>query len=179
MILCSDCGNRNMEGTFFCEECGNPLLVEVSEAQLQAATRTMTQKLQDTGRITSPTTPQRTNSLGTTSLVSGSAVILSFKNTGAKVQVDVQSELVFGRVDEHRNSYPDYDLTDQQALEQGVSRRHAALRRGESTLTIVDLQSANGTYLNGQKLLPNQPHIVRDGDEISLGRLAFNVFFVI
>ena len=47
-----------------------------------------------------------------------------------------------------------------------------AIRRGEDTLTLVDLGSVNGTHLNGQRLVPNQPRVLRDGDEIRLGRLV-------
>ena len=36
----------------------------------------------------------------------------------------------------------------------------------------------NGTFLNGQRLVPNQPRILRDGDEIRLGHLVLYVRFV-
>jgi pSer/pThr/pTyr-binding forkhead associated (FHA) protein len=63
------------------------------------------------------------------------------------------------------------------AAEQGVSRRHAIIRRGENTLTLIDLGSTNGTHLNGQRLTPNQPRVLRDGDEIRMGRLVFHIYF--
>jgi pSer/pThr/pTyr-binding forkhead associated (FHA) protein len=72
---------------------------------------------------------------------------------------------------------PDLDLAPFGAAEQGVSRRHAAMRRGEDTLTLVDFGSTNGTYLNGQRLIPNQPRVLRDGDEIRVARLVFHIFF--
>jgi pSer/pThr/pTyr-binding forkhead associated (FHA) protein len=61
--------------------------------------------------------------------------------------------------------------------DQGVSRRHAEIRRGEDTLTLVDLGSTNGTHLNGQRLIPHQPRVLRDGDEIRMGKLVFHIFF--
>jgi pSer/pThr/pTyr-binding forkhead associated (FHA) protein len=51
------------------------------------------------------------------------------------------------------------------------------IRRGEDTLTLVDLGSTNGTHLNGQRLIPNQPRVLRDGDEVRLGKLVFHIFF--
>jgi pSer/pThr/pTyr-binding forkhead associated (FHA) protein len=72
---------------------------------------------------------------------------------------------------------PDFDLTPFGALENGVSRMHATIERSEDTLTIMDMGSANGTHLNGQKLVPNQPRILRDGDEIRLGKLVAHIYF--
>ena len=37
--------------------------------------------------------------------------------------------------------------------------------------------SANSTYLNGQRLLPSEPRILRDNDELRLGRLVIRVTF--
>jgi hypothetical protein len=48
-----------------------------------------------------------------------------------------------------------------------VSRRHAELRRGPGGFTIVDLQSTNGTQVNGKKVDQAQ---VEDGDRITLGQ---------
>jgi pSer/pThr/pTyr-binding forkhead associated (FHA) protein len=86
-------------------------------------------------------------------------------------------EAVLGRADEVSGTSPDLDLTPYNALEKGVSRIHAAIRRGEDTLTLVDLGSVNGTHLNGQRLVPNQPRVLRDGDEIRLGRLVVHIYF--
>ncbi len=52
---------------------------------------------------------------------------------------------------------------------QGVSRRHLEVRPVSSgTWEISDLGSANGTYINGQKLQGNR--ILQHGDRIHLGR---------
>jgi len=40
-----------------------------------------------------------------------------------------------------------------------------------------DLGSANGSFLNGQRLYPNEKRIVRDSDELRLGRLVMRVRF--
>ena len=49
--------------------------------------------------------------------------------------------------------------------------------RSEGTLTIVDMGSSNGTHLNGQKLMPHQPRVLRDGDEIRFGKLIAKIYF--
>ena len=66
-----------------------------------------------------------------------------------------KDEIVVGRGRMQQSSVlPDLDLAPFGAAEQGVSRRHAVIRRGEDTLTLVDLGSTNGTHLNGQRLDP-------------------------
>lgn len=69
------------------------------------------------------------------------------------------------------------DLTSFGALEKGVSRVHASLRRGDEMLFLIDKDSTNGTFLNEQPLTPNQPRVVRSGDEIRLGQLVLHVYF--
>ncbi|NDJ63106.1 MAG: FHA domain-containing protein, partial [Chloroflexi bacterium] len=70
------------------------------------------------------------------------------------------------------------DLTNSGGVDKGVSRRHAlVVRKEENSLMIVDKDSPNGTYLNGQRLVPNQGRLLRDGDELRLGRLVIRVHF--
>lgn len=53
-----------------------------------------------------------------------------------------------------------------------VSRRHARIELRQGTAVIIDLDSANGTFVNGQRV---QQHPLHDGDEIRIGdsRIAF------
>ena len=60
-------------------------------------------------------------------------------------------------------------------LEGGVSRRHARVHQQKSQFFIEDLGSANGTFLNGQRLTPYLPHPLRDGDEVQLGRVRLRI----
>ena len=41
--------------------------------------------------------------------------------------------------------------------------------------TIMDLGSANGTWLNRRRLAPHKVEVVRDGDEIRLGQLVLYI----
>jgi pSer/pThr/pTyr-binding forkhead associated (FHA) protein len=42
----------------------------------------------------------------------------------------------------------------------------------------MDLESTNGTYLNGVWMYPNQPRLLRDEDELMLGSLVLHVKFI-
>jgi len=88
------------------------------------------------------------------------------------------SERIFlGRQREHRARGRAIDLTPYDARQHGVSRVHAAIIQRGRTLTVTDLHSKNGTYLNDQRLVPNQSRILRDGDTILLGSLTARVRF--
>jgi predicted component of type VI protein secretion system len=56
-----------------------------------------------------------------------------------------------------------------------VSRRHCLLSFTQDGLTIEDLDSANGTFLNNQPVTQRQ--VVRSGDELRIGPLTFTVQF--
>lgn len=69
------------------------------------------------------------------------------------------------------------DLTNYNAIQQGVSRYHAGLQLEKSLLFVTDLESTNGTWLNGEPLPPYQKRLVRDGDELQLGNLIIKLSF--
>jgi hypothetical protein len=55
----------------------------------------------------------------------------------------------------------------------GISRQHIILRldANDSRMYITDLDSANGTLLNGKRLNANEPHALHNGDEIALSHV--------
>ncbi len=55
-------------------------------------------------------------------------------------------------------------------LDNEVSRRHAEVRRSEDAYRLVDLKSANGTYLNDE---PIDQVTIRSGDQVRLGQTVF------
>lgn len=56
-----------------------------------------------------------------------------------------------------------------------VSRHHARLMVGENEVTLEDLDSKNGTFINGQRI--SEPTVVTDGDQVAVGevRMTFRV----
>jgi pSer/pThr/pTyr-binding forkhead associated (FHA) protein len=107
-------------------------------------------------------------------------LILNVRGSTDEIVFDAQTitEIIIGRLDPETGETPAIDLERFHAMEQGVSRRHAAIVRKEGgSLQIVDKGSPNGTFLNGQRLIANQPRILRDGDELRLGKLVLSVHF--
>ena len=58
-----------------------------------------------------------------------------------------------------------------------ISRRHARLRVDGGTLTIEDMNSLNGTSLDGVGLKPGEARVVRDGAGLSLGDIHLVAHF--
>ena len=53
-----------------------------------------------------------------------------------------------------------------------ISRNHARITVNRRRYRLTDLDSANGTYVNGQRLAPRVSHPLRDDDRIRLGRVV-------
>ena len=85
------------------------------------------------------------------------------------------NQLIIGRRDPHTGYRPDIDLTTFDAYENGVSRRHATIALWNRGLFLMDTGSPNGTFLNEERLLPNDPCPLKFGDTIRIGRLVLEV----
>ncbi len=60
----------------------------------------------------------------------------------------------------------------------GVSRKHIQIARENNRVWVTDLESDNGTRLNGYPVTPGQRRLLRDGDELYLGNLRIQVIFL-
>jgi hypothetical protein len=69
------------------------------------------------------------------------------------------------------------DLSDFNAYRLGVSRQHCQLRRRGTNLIVTDFGSANGTFLNAEKLAAHAEYVIAHGDILTLGQLQIAVFF--
>lgn len=65
--------------------------------------------------------------------------------------------------------------TDLLLPERQVSRKHAKIERTETGFLLTDLESKNGTFLNGKEL--REPKMLQDGDEIQIA-LSVKIAFV-
>ncbi len=165
MKACPSCGHKNREGSLFCEECGTNLQGLVSANIPTKEVNSTTDELH--ARAT----------WGTARFRDGASILLHIRGANEPVTLEPNKRTVLGRSDDNSAARPDLDLSSYGALEKGVSRIHAAIYRNEDTLTLVDMGSANGTHLNGQRLVPEQPRVLRDGDEIRLGKLVVHIYF--
>jgi hypothetical protein len=154
-----------MEGALVCVECGLSLWGGLKD-------EVPTRELEDEANELSVK-----SGWGTATFQERDQIIIHIRDASEPIMLAPGNEFLIGRRDAVSGIVPDLDLTDYDALEKGVSRIHAALRRGDEVLSIIDLDSANGTFLNGQRLAANQPRLLRDGDEIRLGKLVMHIYF--
>src|SRR5258708_4936871 len=105
----------------------------------------------------------------------GWTIEFQFENQEQKLRITVDSEMVLGRRDSTQQETDLIDLLPFGAAEFGISRRHAALRWQSGVLCIVDLNSANGTVLNGLRLEPDIANRLSEGDTLHLGHLPLKV----
>ncbi|NDJ59707.1 MAG: FHA domain-containing protein [Chloroflexi bacterium] len=84
--------------------------------------------------------------------------------------------LIVGRAnDDEHTEQPQLDLSDFGALECGVSRLHAAFTCDGEFTYVQDLDSSNGTRINGFKIAPLRNYRLRNNDELELGSLRVTV----
>lgn len=94
------------------------------------------------------------------------------------VGLDIWRVTVLGRADPLSAFRPDLDLAPYGAMRHGISRRHALIRPGEQMLFLIDQNSTNGTWVNGQRLLGGREFPLSDGDIIELGALRMTLRLV-
>jgi pSer/pThr/pTyr-binding forkhead associated (FHA) protein len=163
-MICPSCSNEIEAFSPECPYCGHPLA--------GVDTASTKQRPSDPGK-----TPTG-NTWGDSRLGDNKILVLLIAGAGEKIRLPRATRIVLGRADAKSTQLPDVDLAPYNAIAKGVSRFHAAVEIGADFVTITDLDSRNGTSLNGAVLVPNQPRIVRDGDQIGLGDLVANIYFV-
>lgn len=94
------------------------------------------------------------------------------------IGVKVRERMLVGRGDEDGHVTPDLDFGPYDGIRNGVSRRHAMITYEQDSLFIQDLDSTNGTRINGFELDPEQTYRLRDGDEVEFGRMRVIFRFV-
>jgi hypothetical protein len=104
------------------------------------------------------------------------ALRLDINESNQSVSYTLQTEAVLGRTDPKEDAPPEIDLTRYGAYQMGLSRRHAMLRLREGRLEIIDLESRNGTFVNGLRLNSHQPMALAHTDELRLGRMVLTLY---
>lgn len=164
-IACPSCGKKNRRQEVFCYSCGH-LLQPPSG-------------LSETRQFADATSQLFTDDY----FGEDSVLVLLVRDTSQRFEIRPQLrsyEVVVGRSADGSTVIPEVDLSSAQASEMGVSRLHVGIQYDASanTLQVKDLGSANGSYLNGQRLHPREVRILRNGDELRLSRLVLGVYFL-
>jgi len=163
-VVCPSCGAENLPGTLFCVQCGTYL---PSGGPL----RTEPLPEQEDGRPARP----RIDGADFDERERTIRIEVTVQQTGRKMMLSADRELLVGRLDAAHGIFPEMDMTTDDGLEQGVSRRHARIYTRDGTCFVEDLDSTNGTFLNGERITPYLPYAFHDGDSLTFGTLKLDV----
>ncbi len=109
-----------------------------------------------------------TSVMGTQELKETKAA-LKLTTSGQQISTGDQNILVVGRA--HKNSMPDIDLGPHGGTKAGVSRRHSRLIREDDQWYVEDLDSTNGTFVNGARIKTRTKVAVTKGDILRFGQI--------
>jgi predicted component of type VI protein secretion system len=86
------------------------------------------------------------------------------------------SRILVGRADDEETANDlMLELSHYGGESNGVSRIHAAIHDQDGMVFITDLNSTNGTRINGLLLVAGQPYRLREGDELQFGNLTLMI----
>ena len=108
-------------------------------------------------------------------LKEGPCLILYLASRFEPVKLWTKSRITIGRNDKSRQIYPTLDLSNDYGLRLGISRLHAEIYYYDSRYHIRDLGSTNGTWVNGERVLPPESTPIEYGDSIRLGHMVIQV----
>lgn len=162
MKTCPNCKSDNGSGAMRCANCGEILVHTVRL---------------NTYLPSGETGPR----IGTRQFDRAMRLVLYFTTSQQSIELNMHEvgTVLLGRHDpKEASALPKVDLTFYGGVEKGVSRQHARIDMDDSgTLYIQDLGAVNGTFVNRKRLVMGQTRVLRDGDEVVLGRLRLHTLY--
>lgn len=165
MIECPTCKHREFVGTLFCSECGTRL-VTATQVPTMGISR---DKLSQEAKATRPAMSRAPD------LTTGALLGLKVIASGELLSLVGRDNYTLGRSIAGQAVIPDVDLNKYEAYDAGISRMHAELRIADDGVYVVDLESSNGTIVNGKRIAAQEPEPINHGDILQLGRLRLQV----
>ena len=173
MIRCSECGHENMDGLEYCDACGAKLPAgapaEPAAAAAPAAAPVVASE-PPPAEVSAPAeaavrcccssrTNTRCPSPSTGPVQNAQLTILRGGTVGKVFPLQAGDNLI-GRWDPDSGSFPEVDM-EHDDPEARISRKHALIRMSDK-ITIEDIGSLNGTFVNrGRRLEPGSPAEVK------------------
>jgi uncharacterized Zn finger protein (UPF0148 family) len=165
MQRCPNCNAEQFDGTIFCTECGAGM-----QTSSRRETTTALNKAGGSGHLSNVVE----DVAAITPVASKTGVrqiVLVVINSGRRIEVDANDQILVGRKDHAHGIFPDIDLGLDGGYDAGVSRKHAIIGVRDGGCVLEDLDSANGTFINGRRLDPQTPTVLHSGDEVKFGTL--------
>lgn len=198
MVTCPFCAFNNEEGTLFCERCKSDLLsiperqpmneivpvkepAEVGIETLPVGEVPMAEPIiSDTSTTTYPPLnastiehePVQTIDSPPGETAAPKLIVIRGQRNNVEYPIYTGDNFI-GRTDEKP---VDIDLEDQEAADRiWCSRQHAKITADQSGLTIEDLGSQNGTFVNRARIYPGQIRPLANGDVVQIGTVQLRL----
>ena len=161
-MICFQCNHSNPSGAKYCNQCGVKLV------PLDATTTNIVSE-EFPGEMFSamqelPTQIKDLEDQGF------KAALYLFGNDKVFL-LEGKNEFILGRRVKSSSDLVDFDFEPYDGYSKGVSRTHAKIVISGDLVTVTDLRSSNGTYLNRKRLMPAKMYTLAHGDILSLGSL--------
>ena len=190
MIRCSECGHENMDGLEYCDACGAKLPASsqtpAEPASAPEVTASATPPAEPSSTDTEPAVAEEpavpvTVSAPAAPVASAPVAVLQQAKltvirggTVGKVFPLQAGDNLIGRWDPDSGAFPEVDMENDDP-EARISRKHALIKMSEK-ITIEDIGSLNGTFVNrSRRLEPGAPAELKDGDEVIVGKTFFKL----
>ena len=158
VIICDSCGEKNSASEIFCSKCNHSLAGIKPTRENPAPVEVQDEKNGPLKLPDGSVEQKRTFDSSDTLFEESQNIFLVFSVNGN--QISVQPGDVLGREGAGRLEFANFPT---------VSRKHAKIIAGGGHYAILDLQSKNGTWVNGKKI-EGKPHPLKPGDILSLSR---------
>lgn len=177
MITCPFCKTIHVENTLFCDECGTYLLEEGRRDTFPLEEENQVSYEHDFSKGT-PSSPKDTFPKTFAQILPPPILRLKVGPHQKEFEAVLDKTIHLGRLDPKANVFPEIDLTDENGIENGISRKHVRLLYRQGKVMVEDLGSINGTTLNSRKLSAYLPEELADGDMLVLGKLSVEITII-
>lgn len=167
--FCPVCQYLIEPNTVICPKCGANLVeAHVSRSTTIQLDETEARQLAGEKAIDESLLPER------------GIAFYTYKDPKILLAVHEGKEFILGRRTGKTGSLSESSLVDLgpfNGFELGTSRRHALITRKGLGYEITDLESTNGTWVNGERLVPNSAYELKNGSLLRLGKMLLYVVY--
>lgn len=158
-VYCPYCHKKNETVVTRCIHCGERLI-----------------PVSMNGSMIDQSNAERTDCQKFLPLLSEKSIALVVDGTDHQLVIPQTRKIVLGRINDDDQTEL-CDLSSLGKLVTGVSRRHAVIRQTGDGFSIEDLNSTNGTSINGKRLEPGKAYALHCQDTIKLASLRLTICF--
>ncbi len=167
--ICPVCKTENDLEAVICKQCGAALGGSILESGQETKTTDMQALTAEMIRDWSLKEAREV-------AVPDSGIAFYVDGHSMPAYIDPAGEFVLGRK-VGTTSEALLDLAPFGGYSLGLSRRHAVIRQTAAGYEMLDLGSANGTWLNEERLVPHKPYPLPSGSHLRLGRMRVLVLY--